>query len=67
MFTLNETWQKATRSGTNGQCVEVRLSNANHVQVRNSNDLATGSVSFTRQEWATFIDAVAEDGEFRIA
>lgn len=66
MAALNERWQKATRSGTNGQCVEARYLD-NMVEVRNSNHPNDGSVRFTEGEWQTFITAVTEDGEFRLS
>lgn len=65
MAALNNQWHKATRSGSNGQCVEARLVD-DVVEVRNSNSPTAGTVRFTRGEWATFIDAVTEDGEFRL-
>jgi hypothetical protein len=65
MAALNERWQKPTRSGNNGQCVEARLVD-DVVEVRNSNQPDAGSVRFTRAEWETFIVAVDVDGEFRL-
>ena len=65
MAALNEQWQKATRSGDNGACVQARFVDG-IVEVRNSNDPEAGLVRFTPREWATFIDAVDEDGEFRL-
>jgi hypothetical protein len=65
MAALNERWQKPTRSGNNGQCVEARLVD-DVVEVRNSNHPNAGSVRFTRAEWETFIVAVDVDGEFRL-
>lgn len=66
MATLNERWHKATRSGSNGQCVEARYLDG-VVEVRNSRHRSEGTVRFTRSEWETFIQAVTEDGEFRLA
>lgn len=66
MAALTERWHKATRSGTNGQCVEARFLNGS-IEVRNSNNPTAGSVQFTPREWETFIEAVTEDGEFRLA
>jgi len=66
MAALNERWQKATRSGNNGQCVEARFVDG-VVEVRNSNAPEAGLVRFTRLEWETFISAVDEDGEFRLS
>ena len=65
MAALNERWQKATRSGSNGQCVEARYLDG-VVEVRNSKLPEAGAVRFTRSEWLTFIAAVSEDGEFRL-
>lgn len=65
MAALHERWQKATRSGPNGQCVEARFIDG-VVEVRNSNSPDSGSVRFTRTEWETFIAAVDLDGEFRL-
>jgi hypothetical protein len=65
MAALNHEWHKATRSGSNGQCVEARYFDG-VVEVRNSNSPTAGTVRFTRREWETFIAAVAEDGEFRL-
>lgn len=66
MSTLDTSWRKATRSMWNGQCVEARFING-IVEVRNSLNTGGGTVSFTADEWNTFIAAVAEDGEFRLS
>ena len=65
MAALNERWQKPTRSGNDGQCVEARFVDG-VVEVRNSNHPEAGMVRFTRAEWETFIVAVDADGEFRL-
>ncbi|MBT8224979.1 MAG: DUF397 domain-containing protein [Dactylosporangium sp.] len=65
MAALNERWHKATRSGSNGQCVEARYLDGT-VEIRNSSNPQAGSVRFSRLEWETFIAAVHEDGEFRL-
>jgi hypothetical protein len=56
------TWRKSTRSGANGNCVEVtKLQNA--VAVRDSKH-PTGSVLvFAPGEWAAFVSG-AKEGEF---
>jgi hypothetical protein len=45
--------------------VEARLVE-DVVEVRNSNSPNSSTVRFTRAEWATFLDAVELDGEFRL-
>lgn len=65
MIALSERWCKPTRSGSNGQCVEARYIDG-RVEVRNSNNPGSGTVSYARAEWEVFISAVVEDGEFRL-
>ena len=52
---LDEKWRKSTRSGSNGQCVEVRRVD-DTVQVRDSKDQAGLVLTFTLAEWAAFTD-----------
>jgi hypothetical protein len=65
MAALNERWHRPTRSGSSGNCVEARHVDG-VVEVRNSNRPEAGTVRFTREEWATFVAAVTQDGEFRL-
>lgn len=59
---LNQNWRKSTRSGDNGQCVEVRRVDAT-IEVRDSKDRSGPVLSFTLAEWAAFT-AGSKDGEF---
>lgn len=56
------TWRTSTRSGANGNCVEVaKLRDA--VAVRDSKHPTGPALVFTRHEWAAFISG-AKEGEF---
>jgi hypothetical protein len=56
------TWHKSTRSGVNGNCVEVaRLKDT--VAVRDSKNPTGPTLMFTPTEWEAFIHG-AKEGEF---
>ncbi|MDG4798829.1 DUF397 domain-containing protein [Micromonospora sp. WMMD1082] len=56
------TWRKSTRSGANGNCVEVaQLTGA--IALRDSKDPSGSALVFTPDGWAAFIEG-AKDGEF---
>jgi hypothetical protein len=59
---LDHNWRKSTRSGDNGQCVEVRNTSGT-VQVRDSKDKTGPVLTVTPDEWSAFIGGV-RDGEF---
>lgn len=56
-------WVKSSLSFANGNCVEVQFLEDGSVQVRNSRDPQGSVLTFTAQEWATFL-AGARKGEF---
>jgi len=56
-------WIKASASGGNGDCVEMRQHNG-QVQVRDTKDAGTGpTLGFTPAEFAAWLDG-AKRGEF---
>ncbi|OHX04977.1 DUF397 domain-containing protein [Micromonospora sp. WMMB235] len=48
-------WRKSTRSGTQGDCVEVADNLAGVVGVRDSKDPAGPALTFTPDAWRTFV------------
>jgi hypothetical protein len=56
-------WRKASKSGNNGQCVEVAFLDAGAVAVRDSKDPEGPVLTFTPAEWGAFLDG-ARKGEF---
>jgi hypothetical protein len=55
-------WIKSTRSGANGNCVEVALG-TDLVGVRDTKDRSGPVLMFTAEQWAEFTRA-AKAGEF---
>lgn len=56
-------WVKASRSGSSGQCVEMRR-HEGAVEVRDTKDAGTGpTLRFTPGEFAAWLDG-AKGGEF---
>jgi len=56
-------WKTSTRSGANGQCVEVATNLPGIVAVRHSKDPDGPVILYTDAEWAAFTGGV-RDGEF---
>jgi hypothetical protein len=58
-------WVKSTRSGSNGECTEVRH-RGDMVDVRDSKDPDGPVLSFAPAEWEAFIEG-ARLGEFDLS
>jgi hypothetical protein len=56
------TWRKSSRSGGQGNCVEIAETPA-AVGVRDSKDRSGPILVFTRPEWQAFVDGV-KAGDF---
>lgn len=57
-------WAKSSRSGNNGNCVEVAFLSEGNVALRDSKDPEGPVLRFNRGEWSAFVDGVV-DGELR--
>lgn len=51
-------WRKATRSGQNGQCVEVARLADDQIGVRDSKRPDGAVLRFTQAEWDAFLDGM---------
>jgi hypothetical protein len=57
-------WVKSTRTGSNGQCVEVN-DTGDAVLIRDSKDPTGPALRFTQDEWRAFVAGVCAD-EFEV-
>ncbi|MEU5788493.1 DUF397 domain-containing protein [Micromonospora purpureochromogenes] len=55
MELIGATWRKSTRSGVQGDCVEVADNLPGVVGVRDSKDQAGPVLTFDPQNWRTFV------------
>ncbi|WP_432957058.1 DUF397 domain-containing protein [Micromonospora haikouensis] len=53
-------WRKSSRSGSNGQCVEVR-DRRTQVDVRDSKAPAAGMLCFDAAAWDAFVSGIKTD------
>ncbi|TDC85307.1 DUF397 domain-containing protein [Micromonospora sp. KC606] len=57
----NARWRKSTRSGGQGNCVEVADNLPGVVGIRDSKDVKGPALVFAPQTWQTFIESVRAD------
>lgn len=53
-------WRTSSRSGNNGQCVEVR-DRGSAIDVRDSKAPAAGTLSFDPVSWTAFVSGIRTD------
>jgi hypothetical protein len=62
---ITDVWVRSSRSGSQGNCVEVRRAEDGDIQVRDSKDPNGPVLSFTPTEWDTFITGT-KTGNFNL-
>jgi hypothetical protein len=59
-------WRTSSRSGGNGNCIQVASNLPGVILVRDSKDPAGPTLAFTAGEWATFTHTIKSSQENRI-
>nr|WP_204011291.1 DUF397 domain-containing protein [Micromonospora andamanensis] len=59
MTPLGTTWRTSTRSGTQGQCIEIRYIDG-RVEVRDSKDRSGPSLALTPENWTVFVTSLGK-------
>lgn len=62
---ISSEWRKPTRSGSEGNCVEVRQAPDGMIELRDTKDRSKAAHRFTPDEWTAFVGGV-RDGEFNL-
>jgi hypothetical protein len=57
---MEPTWRKATKSGSNGACVEVARLAEDAIGVRDSKNPDGPVLVFTAADWDAFLDGMAK-------
>lgn len=62
---ITREWTKSSRSSSTGSCVEVRRTEGDNIQVRDSKNPEGPMLTFGTAEWKAFINGT-KDNEFSI-
>ncbi|WBB77152.1 DUF397 domain-containing protein [Micromonospora sp. WMMD1128] len=65
MASFGATWRTSTRSGTQGQCVEVRYLDG-RIEVRDSKDREGTSLALSTAAWTKFVASLGNNRQDRV-